>query len=265
MPPPHRPLMALFFSLAVRHCLLAKPPLAKLILNLLSNSPTPEQKRPIRSFVIRSGRLTNAQRKAIDSYWSQHVIDFNHQAIDLDAVFLSQQKLTVEIGFGMGDSLLETASANRDRNFLGIEVHQPGVGKLLNGIAEKQLTNLKIICHDAREVLLFGLPDNCIDRLLLFFPDPWHKKRHNKRRLVQPEFIELLLCKLKKKAEIHLATDWQAYAEHMMEVLQSNVQLENSNGPDGYCLEPNRPITKFERRGQRLGHEVWDLLFRTRD
>ncbi len=230
----------------------------------MPNHSDSDHNRPIRSYVIRSGRLTDAQRKAIDSYWTQYVIEFNNHAIDPVSIFAVPQKLTVEIGFGMGDSLLEMAQSNPDVNFLGIEVHQPGVGKLLNGIAENQLTNLKIICHDASEVLQFGLPAHCIDRLLLFFPDPWHKKRHNKRRLVQPEFIDRLLKKMRPQAKIHFATDWQAYAEHMMEVLEANPELENVNGAGAFWLQPNRPVTKFERRGQRLGHGVWDLLFRTK-
>ncbi len=208
--------------------------------------------------------MTDAQRKAIDSYWTQHVVEFRNQVIEPASIFAVAQKLTVEIGFGMGDSLLEMAKKHPEWNFLGIEVHQAGVGKLLHGLVENQLSNLKIICHDAREILEFGLPDQCIDRLLLFFPDPWHKKRHNKRRLVQAEFIDLLPGKLKPGADIHFATDWQAYAEQMMEVLQGNSQIENSNGSDNYWLEPDRPATRFERRGQGLGHAVWDLLFRVK-
>ena len=208
--------------------------------------------------------MTDAQRNAIESYWGKYVVDFNNEALGLHTLFEKPQKLTVEIGFGMGDSLLEMAKQSPDQNFLGIEVHQPGVGKLLNGIAENQLTNIKLICHDAREILETGLPDHCIDRLLLFFPDPWHKKRHNKRRLVQPEFIELLLKKLNGAAELHFATDWQAYAEHMMEVLEANPRLENMLGAQNYWPEPDRPVTKFEKRGQRLGHGVWDLRFQSK-
>ena len=230
----------------------------------MSNSIPDENKRPIRSYVIRSGRLTDSQRKAIESYWESYVVEFNNESLDPNKLFEKPQRLTVEIGFGMGDSLLEMAKQSPNQNFLGIEVHQPGVGKLLNGIVENKLTNIKLICHDAREILENGLPDNCIDRLLLFFPDPWHKKRHNKRRLVQPEFIELLLKKLNKAAEIHFATDWQAYAEHMMEVLEGNPGLENILGVQTYWPEPDRPVTKFEKRGQRLGHGVWDLRFRSR-
>ena len=230
----------------------------------MPNSTPTENNRPIRSYVIRSGRLTDAQRKAIESYWDKYVVEFNNEILDPKVLFKSPQKLTVEIGFGMGDSLLEMAKESPEQNFLGIEVHQPGVGKLLNGIAENELKNLKLICHDAREILESGLPDHCIDRLLLFFPDPWHKKRHNKRRLVQPVFIELLLRKLNKKAELHFATDWQVYAEHMMEVLEANPSLENVLGAQNYWPDPDRPVTKFEKRGQRLGHGVWDLRFRSK-
>ena len=228
----------------------------------MSSSIPDKNKRPIRSYVIRSGRLTDAQRKAIESYWESYVIEFKNEPLDPATLFDKPQRLTVEIGFGMGDSLLEMAKQSPDQNFLGIEVHQPGVGKLLNGIADNKLINIKLICHDAREILEIGLPDNCIDRLLLFFPDPWHKPRHNKRRLVQPEFIKLLLNKLNTSAELHFATDWQAYAEHMMEVLEANPYLENILGVENYWLEPDRPVTKFEKRGQRLGHGVWDLRFR---
>ena len=230
----------------------------------MPNSTSTENNRPIRSYVIRSGRLTDAQRKAIENYWDKYVVKFNNETLDQNILFDSAQKLTVEIGFGMGDSLLEMAKRSPEQNFLGIEVHQPGVGKLLNGIAVNELTNLKLICHDAREILESGLPDHCIDRLLLFFPDPWHKKRHKKRRLVQPEFIELLLRTLNKKAELHFATDWQAYAEHMMEVLEANPSLENVLGAQNYWPDPDRPVTKFEKRGQRLGHGVWDLRFRSK-
>lgn len=232
--------------------------------NPVSDSTPSENKRPIRSYVIRSGRLTDAQRNAIESYWDKYVVEFTGETLDLDALFEKPQKLTVEIGFGMGDSLLEMAMHSPDQNFIGIEVHQPGVGKLLKGIADNEVTNLKLICHDAREILESGLPHHCIDRLLLFFPDPWHKKRHNKRRLVQPQFIDLLLEKLKANAELHFATDWEAYAEHMMEVLEANPRIENVLGRQNYWQEPDRPVTKFEKRGQRLGHGVWDLRFRVR-
>lgn len=162
----------------------------------------------------------------------------------------------------MGDSLLEMARLNPDSNFIGVEVHQPGVGKLLHGIAEQKLSNLKIICHDAKEVFEYCFGNESIDKLQIFFPDPWPKKRHNKRRLVQTDFIQQLVEKLKPGGEIHLATDWQAYAEHMMEVMEAITGLNNANGAGNYWPDPDRPSTKFETRGIRLGHGVWDLLFR---
>lgn len=225
----------------------------------LTNS---DHKRPIRSYVIRSGRLTDSQRKALENYREQYVIEFQPQAIQLDNLFQNNSRLIVEIGFGMGDSLLEMARLDPDSNFIGIEVHQPGVGKLLHGIAEQKLSNLKIINHDAKDVFEHCFEDDSIDRLQIFFPDPWPKKRHNKRRLIQTEFIEKLIKKLRPEAEIHLATDWQAYAEHMMEVMEGVNSLHNVNGANNYWPDPDRPDTKFENRGKRLGHGVWDLLFR---
>lgn len=230
----------------------------------MTSETNAENRRPIRSYVIRSGRLTDSQRKALDNYGPLYLIEFQPKLIPFASLFPNESKLVVEIGFGMGDSLLEMAKQNPDSNFIGIEVHQPGVGKLLHGIAEHNLNNLKIICHDAREVFEHCFENGSISTLQIFFPDPWHKKRHNKRRLIQTEFIEHIIEKLKPDAKIHLATDWQAYAEHMMEVMQGISRLENSNGENCYWAEPDRPGTKFEKRGQRLGHGVWDLLFSVR-
>jgi tRNA (guanine-N7-)-methyltransferase len=225
------------------------------------NSNSEQKHRPIRSYVIRGGRLTDSQRKAIEQHWADYVLDFSNQQLDLDSLFPAAAPLTVEIGFGMGDSLLAMAAANPQQNFLGIEVHKPGVGKLLHGIAEQGLTNLKVICHDAKEVIEQGLGSASVDRFLVFFPDPWHKKKHHKRRIIQPQFSKLLSDRLKAGGKLHLATDWQAYAEHMLEVLEAEPSLKNANGPGQYWLEPDRPETKFQRRGQRLGHGVWDLLY----
>jgi tRNA (guanine-N7-)-methyltransferase len=226
------------------------------------NETNSDHKRSIRSYVIRSGRLTDSQRNALDTHRQQYLIDFQPQIIQLDSVFQNSARLIVEIGFGMGDSLLEMAKMDPDSNFIGIEVHQPGVGKLLHGIAEQELTNLKIVSYDAKEVFQFCFENESIDKVQIFFPDPWPKKRHHKRRLVQTEFIEQLLGKLKPGADIHLATDWQAYAEHMMDVMQAIPRLSNVNGANNYWADPDRPGTKFEKRGQRLGHGVWDLQFR---
>lgn len=226
----------------------------------MSESPETSSRRPVRSFVIRAGRLTDSQRKAIEQHWQDFVVDYQPQLLDLSAVFPKPGPLTVEIGFGMGDSLLEMAIANPDRNYLGIEVHKPGVGKLLHGIVANDVSNLRIICHDAVEVLSNCLAAESIDRLLLLFPDPWHKKKHHKRRIVQPAFIELVRSRLQTKGTFHLATDWQPYAEHMLEMLEDSA-LTNTQGKGSYWLEPERPETKFQRRGQRLGHGVWDLLY----
>ena len=183
----------------------------------------------------------------------------------MSTLFPTGERLVVEIGFGMGDSLLEMARAHPDTNYLGIEVHRPGVGKLLHGIVEYKLGNLKIVCHDATEVLAQGFSEETIDRVQIFFPDPWPKKKHQKRRIVQPAFMELLRTRLKPNGDIHLATDWQHYAEYMLEVLEAAPGLENVCGANQYWTDHQRPGTNFERRGKRLGHGVWDLLYRKRD
>ena len=222
----------------------------------------PDHNRPLRSFVIRASRLTAAQQKALDTLWEGYVVPFQNELLDLNEIFPNQNPITVEIGFGMGDSLLEMAIAQPNANFLGMEVHRPGVGKLLHGIEESGIKNLKIVSHDAVEVLEVGLAIESIDRLLIYFPDPWHKKRHNKRRLIQSQFVQLARSRLKLGAEIHLATDWEHYADHMMEVMSDAEGFENNMGLQGNWKTPDRPETKFERRGIKLGHGVWDLLFK---
>lgn len=222
----------------------------------------PDRNRPLKSFVIRASRLTAAQQKALDTLWDDYVIPFQNELLNLNEHFSNQNPITVEIGFGMGDSLLEMAIAQPDTNFLGVEVHRPGVGKLLHGIEEKAVKNLKVVSHDAVELLANGLVPESIDRLLIYFPDPWHKKRHNKRRLIQAEFIQLARSRLKLGAEVHFATDWEHYAEHMMEVMSDAEGFENCMGVQSFWETPKRPETKFERRGLKLGHGVWDLLFK---
>ncbi len=226
-----------------------------------SPAPTQTGRRPIRSYVIRGGRLTDSQRKAIDELWSVYVIDYRADLLDLETLYGRSAPLTVEIGFGMGDSLLEMAAASPEQNFLGIEVHRPGVGKLLHGIEQRGISNLRIMCHDAKDIIANCLKAESVQRFLIFFPDPWHKKRHNKRRIVQPEFVARLGELLCAGGRLHLATDWQHYAEHMLEVLEADPVLVNSNGAGAFWDDPERPETKFERRGQRLGHGVWDLLY----
>ena len=220
--------------------------------------------RPIRSYVIRASRYTDAQKVAIDQHWDDYVIAYEPRLFSTEELFGNSNPLTVEIGFGMGDSLLEMAAANPQIIFLGIEVHKPGVGKLLHGVVEQNLSNVKVFCHDAKEILAHCLPPASIARLLIFFPDPWHKKRHNKRRLVQTDFITQQLPLLADGGRIHLATDWEPYAEHMVEAMEAVEGIENLNGAGQFWQQPDRPETKFERRGIRLGHGVWDLLYKKR-
>lgn len=217
--------------------------------------------RPIRSYVIRASRYTDAQKVAIDQHWDDYVIAYEPRLFPSEELFGNSNPLTVEIGFGMGDSILEMAAANPQINFLGIEVHKPGVGKLLHGVVEQNLSNVKVFCHDAKEILAHCLAPASIARLLIFFPDPWHKKRHNKRRLVQTDFITQQLPLLADGGRIHLATDWEPYAEHMVEAMEAVEGIENLNGAGQFWQQPDRPETKFERRGIRLGHGVWDLLY----
>ncbi|MBM88861.1 MAG: tRNA (guanosine(46)-N7)-methyltransferase TrmB [Gammaproteobacteria bacterium] len=217
--------------------------------------------RPIRSYVTRSGRLTDSQRNAIENYWYSHVIEFRNELMELSAFFPQSSPITLEIGFGMGASLLKMAQQEPRRNFLGIDVHRPGIGKVLHEIVANDIRNLKLVCHDAKEFLEFGLSEKCLDRVLIFFPDPWPKKRHHKRRLIQTEFIDLLSSKLIKGGTLHLATDWSPYAESMLEILEANSCLRNKFGAGVYWEKPDRPSTKFEIRGKRLGHTIWDLLF----
>ena len=220
------------------------------------------QHRAIRSFVRRAGRMTPGQQRAVEEMWPTCGIDFTPAPTDPSIWFGNQQPLTVEIGFGMGDSLVELARLAPERNFLGIEVHEPGVGRLLMDVRDAGLTNLRVSRHDAVEVLKHQIPDHSVDRFLIFFPDPWHKKRHHKRRLIQPAFLELLASKLVHGGRLHLATDWENYAEQMLEVIGASPLFKNLATGGGYSPRPDdRPVTKFERRGQRLGHGTWDLLF----
>lgn len=216
-------------------------------------------KRTIRSFVLRQGRLTKGQEQALTHLWPIFGIDYQSGT---NIEFNHSQPTVLEIGFGMGASLVEMAKAAPSKNFIGIEVHKPGVGACLMAIEDNQLSNLKVMCHDAVEVLENMIPDNSLDKVQIFFPDPWHKARHNKRRIIQPEFVNLISQKLKSGGILHLATDWQHYAEHMLEVLSNADAFTNLSPTNDYVPRPeDRPITKFEKRGQNLGHGVWDLQF----
>jgi tRNA (guanine-N7-)-methyltransferase len=189
----------------------------------------------------------------------------SERRFDWDRSFAVAGRRVLEIGFGMGDSLVAMADQNPQDRYLGIEVHRPGVGKLLSEVDKRGIKNLKVFAEDAVQVLEEAIPQESIDLLQIFFPDPWHKKRHHKRRLIQPDFVELLVSRLSAAGHLHLATDWQPYAEHMMEVLSANALLLNTAGQNNYIVRPeSRPETKFERRGHRLGHGVWDLLFEKR-
>ena len=224
-----------------------------------TNNQVTESKRTIRSFVLRQGRLTKGQQQALTHLWPIYGVEYN--AIS-PIVFEDNKPVVFEIGFGMGASLIEMAKNAPSKNFLGIEVHKPGVGACLMAIEENQLSNLKVMCHDAVEVLENMIPDNSLDKVQIFFPDPWHKARHNKRRIIQPNFVALIHRKLKTDGILHLATDWQHYAEHMLEVLNQAEGFKNLSATNDYIPRPeDRPITKFEKRGQNLGHGVWDLQF----
>jgi len=217
--------------------------------------------RKIRSFVRREGRLTTGQQRALQDLWPRFGLETSAM-LDLDTIFARKAPRTLEIGFGNGDALLAMAAAQPETDFIGIEVHRPGVGRLLRGLEQGALKNVRVIREDAVAVLENCLPDNCLDRLLLFFPDPWHKKRHHKRRIVQAAFIELLAGKIKHGGILHMATDWENYAQQMLEITDRSTTFRNCAGAGNYSLKPDyRPTTKFEQRGQRLGHGVCDLLY----
>lgn len=221
--------------------------------------------RKIRSYVLREGRLTAGQERAFATLWPEFGVEFTPgQPLDLPAIFGNDNPIILEIGFGNGASLAEMAANNPEQNYLGIEVHSPGVGRLLLEIEERALTNLRVMRHDAVEVLESGIGPEALDAVYLFFPDPWHKKKHNKRRILQPSFIQLLGKTVKPGGTFHAATDWEHYAEQMMEVLTAAHDLfENSADKENFSPRPDyRPVTKFEQRGERLGHGVWDLVFR---
>ena len=225
-------------------------------------SETAQKMRRIRSFVLRTGRMTEGQKRAYDLHWPSKGLELKNGAIVLPEVFGRDAPVVLEIGFGMGDSLAQMAAAEPDKDFIGVEVHSPGVGRLMHLIDESGIENLRAYCDDAVEVLEQCIADNSLSRVQIYFPDPWHKKRHHKRRLVQPEFVQLLRRKLKPDGVIHLATDWENYAEHMMLVMSGAERFRNTQGEGVFAPRPDfRPVTKFEKRGERLGHGVWDLLF----
>ncbi len=217
------------------------------------------ERRRIRSFVRRTGRMTDSQSRAFEGQWPRFGLALEDGQLDFSQVFGRRAPVVFEIGFGMGDSLLEMAKAAPEKDFIGVEVHTPGVGRLMGRMDEEGVHNIRIFGCDAVEVLARCIPDASLSCVQIFFPDPWHKKKHNKRRLVQPEFVQTLRQKLAIGGVLHLATDWQPYAEHMLEVMTAAEGYRNLH--PGYAPRPDwRPLTKFEKRGERLGHGVWDLL-----
>jgi tRNA (guanine-N7-)-methyltransferase len=221
----------------------------------------PPPLRGIRSFVRREGRFTPGQRRALAELWPRFGISPT-EMLDLPQLFGRSAPTVLEIGFGNGATLAAMAAAAPEKNFLGVEVHRPGVGGLLQRLAEQGLSNVRVVQTDAKALLEQCIPDASLDAVYLFFPDPWPKKRHHKRRLLQTEFAQLVRRKLVVGGIFHAATDWAPYAEHMLEVLTAASDYTNLAGPGAYAPRPGyRPLTKFEARGQRLGHGVWDLLF----
>ncbi|MDB6164177.1 MAG: tRNA (guanine-N7)-methyltransferase [Xanthomonadaceae bacterium] len=218
--------------------------------------------RKIRSFVLRQGRFTPAQQRAFDELWPRFGLDYTARPRDFDAIFGRRAERVMEIGFGNGEALRYATQHDPARDMIGIEVHAPGVGRLLNALAADDAHNVRVYHHDAVEVLEHEIADASLAEIRIYFPDPWHKKRHNKRRLLQPGLAALLTRKLRSGGRLHLATDWHDYAEQMWDVLDATPGLRNRAGPRGYVERPDwRPQTHFETRGQKLGHGVWDLLY----
>lgn len=218
-------------------------------------------KRAIRSFVRREGRMTPSQQRALDELWPKYGIDFTSAPLNFSEIFGNASNVILEIGFGMGQSLVMMAKALPHKNFLGIEVHRPGVGALLAHLEADQCNNVRVIQHDAVEVLKLAIRDHSLEKIQIFFPDPWPKKRHHKRRLIQSEFLQLLWQKLQPNGILHLATDWENYAEHMQAALNSQPNFTIADAATRHQHLQLRPTTKFQRRGEKLGHGVWDIVF----
>lgn len=230
-----------------------------------TDTQEPIARRTIRSFVVRGGRMTEGQQKNYEVNWAQFGLNLVDGRIDYATVFGRESDVVIEVGFGMGASLVEMAKNAPEKDFIGIEVHPPGVAKLMMLAKEEGINNLRVYCDDAIEVMANCLPEKTASAFQLFFPDPWHKKKHNKRRIVQPLFAEQVANVLKTGGVFHMATDWQPYAEHMMEVMEEQTLYDNAAGKGCYHPRPEwRPLTKFEQRGERLGHGVWDLIYSKR-
>jgi len=218
--------------------------------------------RQVRSFVLRGGRLTVAQERALDEFWPVHGIAPGETPLDFESLFGNDHQVIADIGFGNGDSTWQMAEQHPEENYLGIEVHRPGVGHLLMKLEEHALRNVRIACADAAEFLASRIAEASLAGVRIYFPDPWPKKRHHKRRLVQPGFVGLIASKLREGGVLHLATDWTPYAEHMLGVLAESPIFNNLSPDNTYCLRPPwRPLTRYEKRGQKLGHAVHDLIY----
>ncbi|MBS0431844.1 MAG: tRNA (guanosine(46)-N7)-methyltransferase TrmB [Proteobacteria bacterium] len=230
---------------------------------MTSRSDESPPRRKIRSYVLREGRITTAQQRAFELHWPRFGIDYDAgEPHDLDAWFGRTAPHVLEIGFGNGEALAWASEHDPDRDYLGIEVHRPGVGRLMNALAARDARNVRLWNHDAVEVLEHAIPAHSLDEVRIWFPDPWHKKRHHKRRLIQPAFAQLLATRVKPGGLLHLATDWAEYAAQMREVLDASPAWRNRNGNDGHAQRPPwRIATRFEQRGRKLGHGVWDLLY----
>jgi len=225
--------------------------------------PARRVRRPIRSYVLRQGRFSPAQQRALEQMLPRYGIAFDKRLLDFDAVFGRGARRILEIGFGMGETTATIAKAMPECDFLAIDVHGPGVGSLLRRIDDERLTNVRVIQHDAAEVVTWMIPHDCLSAIHIFFPDPWPKKRHHKRRLLQPPFVHELALRLDSGGHLHVATDWQDYAAAILSTLEAEPLLENT--AVGYAGRPAyRPVTKFEQRGRKLGHGVWDIIFRRR-
>ena len=228
-----------------------------------TSAPQPAHHAPIKSFVKRAGRMGSGQQRALEELGPRYVVPFTQALPDWPSHFGRAAPTVLEIGFGMGGATAAIAAARSDTNFIGVEVHEPGVGALLKLIDEKALTNLRIVQHDAVEVLRHMVAPKFLAGVHIYFPDPWHKKRHHKRRLIQPEFVRQLINHVAPGGYLHCATDWEPYAQQMLEVLSAEPALRNTC--EGYAPRPEwRPLTKFEHRGMKLGHGVWDLVFTAR-
>jgi len=220
------------------------------------------KKRPIRTYILRQGRITAAQKKAIQDNFQKHAVIFENKIINFDDIFKNKNsELILEIGFGMGTSTAEIAKSNLNKNYIAIEVHSPGVGNLLKLIQEDDISNLKIIQHDAVEVLNLMIRNDSLDGIHIFFPDPWPKKRHHKRRLIQSNLLKLIAQKIKKTGYLHIATDWEDYAVWIIDLLDKEELLQKMS--DDFFKKPDyRPLTKYENRGIKLGYRVWDMIYR---